>query len=58
MKSLNRFASLGEAFCSLDPVDPDVVHCVDRPHDDPARAVKASLVSLVASASPAASFDV
>ncbi len=58
MLTLNRFASPVEAFYVSDPVDPDVVHCVDRPGNDPARAVTAGLVPLVASASPAASFDV
>lgn len=58
MKSLNRFASVMEAFYVSDPVDPDVVRCADRPGDDSVRAVTAGLVRVVASASPAASFDV
>lgn len=58
MLTLNRFASVMEAFHSLDPVDPDVVHCVDRPGNDPVRAVTAGLMPFVASDAPAASFDV
>lgn len=58
MLTLNRFASPVEAFYLSDPVDPNVVHCADRPCDDPVRAVTAGLVPYVASVSPAASFDV
>lgn len=58
MKSHNRFASVLEAFYVSDPVDPDVVHCVDRPYVDPVCAVTAGFVPLVASAPAAASFDV